>query len=117
MTETLTEEERLAQEELEGEILAWAKEYAEKHGYELNPDEKRLRVVIKGLARNLIKHGARYCPCRIRTGDQEKDRVIICPCIYHEKEIEEEGMCHCNLFFRKNESGALVRVDPGEKES
>lgn len=114
MTEPAKEKERPGQEELEGEILAWAKEYAALHGYELNPDEKRLRVVIKGLARNLAKHGARYCPCRIRTGDQEKDRLIICPCIYHEKEIADQGMCHCNLFFRRNESGELVRVEPGE---
>jgi ferredoxin-thioredoxin reductase catalytic chain len=103
MTDPAKEKERLEQEKLEGKFLAWAKEYAEKHGYEMNPDEKRFRVVIKGLARNLTKLGARYCPCRIRTGEGEEDRAIICPCIYHEKEIEQEGMCHCNLFFRRQE--------------
>jgi len=117
MTGAVTKEDYLEQEKLEGEILAWAKEYAAKHSYVLNPDEKKLRVVIKGLARNLTKHGARYCPCRVRTGEQEKDRLIICPCIYHEKEIEQEGMCHCNLFFRWQESGKLTRVEHGEKES
>ena len=106
------EKERLEQEKLEEEILASAKEYAAKHGYVLNPDEKKLRVIIKGLARNMIKHGAQYCPCRLRIGDTEKDRAIICPCIYHEKEIAEEGRCHCNLFFRRKESGELVQMGP-----
>jgi ferredoxin-thioredoxin reductase catalytic chain len=105
MTEPLNDDERLRQEELEREILAWAKEYAEKHGYILNPDEKRLRTAIKGLARNQIKHGERYCPCRVRSGDREKDRQIICPCVYHVKEIEEAGMCHCSLFFKKTKDG------------
>ena len=54
---------------------------------------------------NLVcdKHGERYCPCRIRSGDTEKDRLIICPCAYHEDEIENEGHCHCNLFFLPGE--------------
>ncbi|MDD1720196.1 MAG: ferredoxin:thioredoxin reductase [Methanoregulaceae archaeon] len=110
MTGPVEKDDRLIQETVEEEILAWAKDFAEKNGYILNPDEKRLRTVIRGLARNQVKHGERYCPCRIRSGDQEKDRHIICPCVYHGKEIEEEGMCHCNLFFRRMKDG-LVPVE------
>ena len=33
------------------------------------------------------------CPCR-------KEEVP-CPCPMHEKEIEDTGACHCNLFVRK----------------
>jgi len=89
----------------EKEILAWARGYAKKHGYKLNPEEKRLESVIKGLARNKQRFGARYCPCRIRSGDSEKDKNIVCPCIYHDKEIDEQGSCHCNLFFSEETSG------------
>ncbi len=39
----------------ESEILAWAREYARVHHWTLNPDEKRLMVVIRGLARNRKK--------------------------------------------------------------
>ena len=85
----------------EKEIRAWAEEYA-KNGLVLNPDAKVLATVIRGLARNRKKFGERYCPCRIRSGDKEKDRDIICPCIYHKEEIAGEGHCHCNLFFRKD---------------
>ncbi|MGR3220281.1 MAG: ferredoxin-thioredoxin reductase catalytic domain-containing protein [Candidatus Anammoxibacter sp.] len=44
------------------------------------------------------KYGFDYCPCRIVTGDKEKDDKIICPCVYHEEEIKRDGKCHCDLF-------------------
>jgi len=93
-----TEEEALYQE-----ILSWVREYAEEKGLALNTDDRQLTAVIRGLVRNRLKHGERYCPCRIRSGDTEKDRLIICPCAYHEDEIENEGHCHCNLFFLPGE--------------
>ncbi len=85
----------------EQEILDSVAEYAKKHGYFLNPEDKKLQNVIKGLARNMQKFGKQYCPCRIRSGDTEKDKEIVCPCKFHGKEIEEEGSCHCNLYFKK----------------
>ncbi|MCX6700674.1 MAG: ferredoxin:thioredoxin reductase [Methanomicrobiales archaeon] len=91
--------------EEEKEILAWAAEYAETHGYRLNPEEKRLESVIRGLAKNNQRFGVGYCPCRIRSGDIETDKSIVCPCIYHDQEIKEQGSCHCNLFFSKETSG------------
>ena len=91
----LTKEE----EDLYNEILSWAREYAKERGLALNTDDRQFTAVIRGLVRNRLKHGERYCPCRIRSGDPEKDRLIICPCAYHEDEIEGEGHCHCNLFF------------------
>lgn len=78
-----------------------AKQLAKEKGYILNVDERQLEAVLRGLARNQERFGAAYCPCRLRSGDPEKDRVIVCPCIYHEKEIDEEGTCHCRLFFKK----------------
>ena len=85
----------------EEEILAWAKKYAAEHGFRVNPDEKQLATVIRGLARNKAKHGEVYCPCRLKSGDPEKDKNIICPCVFHEDEIAKEGSCHCNLYFRE----------------
>jgi len=82
------------------EILSWIRRYAEEKGLALNPDDRQFRAVVRGLVRNRLRHGERYCPCRIRSGDPEKDRLIICPCTYHEEEIAGEGHCHCNLFFR-----------------
>ncbi len=83
------------------QIRAWAKKYAKERGWVLNTDERQLNTVLRGLARNKERLGEQYCPCRLRSGDPEKDRIIICPCIYHEEEIAKEGKCHCNLFFKK----------------
>ncbi len=81
------------------EILAWARRYAKERGWILNPDIHQLDVVIRGLARNERRFGARYCPCRIRSNDPVQDREIVCPCIFHEQEIAEDRHCHCTLFF------------------
>ena len=86
----------------ESEILTDSEEYARKRGWVLNPDKKILSTVIRGLARNEKKFGERYCPCRLRSGDKEKDRANICPCIYHEDEIAKDGHCLCQLYFRKD---------------
>jgi ferredoxin-thioredoxin reductase catalytic subunit len=83
----------------EEELLAWAQHYAKKHGWKLNPDEKQLATVIRGLARNKARFGRPYCPCRIRSGNEERDRIIECPCIYHKDEIANEGSCHCRLYY------------------
>jgi len=88
--------------EREREIRAWAEEYARKNGWILNPDERVVAVVIRGIARNEMKLGARYCPCRIRSGNPKKDKALVCPCAYHQGEVGKEGHCHCNLFFRKD---------------
>ena len=61
----------------------------------------RVDEVAKGLALRQEKFGKRYCQCRIITGDADEDRKIICPCVYHEEELKEHGMCHCKLFVTK----------------
>lgn len=86
-------------EEQEEAVRTWAEQYASEHGWRLNPDDKQRGAVIKGLARNTEKFGAAYCPCRIRSGDAEKDKKIICPCIYHQDELDQAGRCTCNFFY------------------
>jgi ferredoxin-thioredoxin reductase catalytic chain len=89
--------------DLQEAILAWAQGYATARDWKVNPNEKQLGAVIKGLARNTTRFGEQYCPCRMRTGDLEKDKEIICPCIYHEDEVKNDGYCHCRLFFGSEE--------------
>lgn len=81
------------------EMLAWAQSEADRCGLRLNPDERQRGTVIRGLVRNRERFGAQYCPCRIRSGDPEKDAAIVCPCVHREEEIDAAGRCHCNLFF------------------
>jgi ferredoxin-thioredoxin reductase catalytic subunit len=84
----------------EEDMLKWAHGYARKHNWSLNTDEKQLSTVIKGLVRNKTKFGKPYCPCRLRSGDEEKDRAIECPCVYHKEEVATQGHCHCHLYFK-----------------
>ena len=75
-------------------------DYAAEKGYTMNPDVQMLERIVKGMAKIKENKGETYCPCRLVTGDREEDKKIICPCIYHESEIEEHGHCHCYLFFK-----------------
>jgi len=84
----------------EADMIKWVEGYAKKQGFVLNPDAKQFSTVIRGLVRNKTKFGRPYCPCRLRSGDEEKDRSIECPCIFHKEEIATRGQCHCNLFFK-----------------
>ena len=73
-----------------------------KAGIKLNPDENKTEGIIKGLLRNKEIKGEIYCPCRIPTGDKEKDKEIICPCVFHRGEIELQEHCKCFLFVNKD---------------
>lgn len=75
--------------------------YSLKSGYSLNKNKEILDLILTGLSKNKEKYGYPYCPCRIITGNTLKDKDKICPCKYHIKEIENNGSCHCNLFYKK----------------
>lgn len=77
------------------------KDYADSQGFILNPNEKALEGIIRGLLRNKQFKGDIYCPCRTVTGNKEEDKKIVCPCIYHKTEIKEMNHCKCTLFWKK----------------
>ena len=79
-----------------------SKVYADSVGIQLNPDEQVVGGIVKALFKNKETKGDLYCPCRIVTGDKEKDKEIVCPCVYHRGEIELQGFCHCRLFVKKD---------------
>jgi ferredoxin-thioredoxin reductase catalytic subunit len=85
--------------ESESEMRERLQAYADSQGFVLNSDIDRLSLVMKGLHNNAVKHGAPYCPCRIRTSDPEENNRIICPCAFHKDEIKQHGFCHCHLFY------------------
>lgn len=83
------------------EIIQEYQKYAKENGFELNSDKKIVESLVQALVQREKKIGKRYCPCRRITGNEDEDKKIICPCIYHRKEIEKDGRCHCNLFVKK----------------
>ncbi len=87
------------EDEVYNNILEFARKYAQMKGYVLNPDPEKLHEIIAALAYNQKTYGFRYCPCRPLSGDPKEDAKKICPCFWHQKEIEEMGHCHCGLFW------------------
>lgn len=83
------------------QLIEIFRKYAEKQGFQLQPDEELLGGIIQGLLENEKKFGHRYCPCRAITGDRLRDARIICPCAYHKEEIRTMGHCLCGLFVAK----------------
>jgi len=67
--------------------------------YRLNPNGKAVDALVDGLAKRKARFGDYYCPCRVVTGNAEKDALNVCPCSTHEEEIAASGKCHCGLFF------------------
>jgi len=70
--------------------------------WELNPNEEVTEGVIFGLARHKLLYGKRFCPCYMVIEENGKFKSAddrICPCKPAiEKEIPEEGKCHCGIF-------------------
>ncbi|MFA5368548.1 MAG: ferredoxin-thioredoxin reductase catalytic domain-containing protein [Candidatus Paceibacterota bacterium] len=82
------------------ELIQQYREYAQEKGFKLNPNEKIVEGVIKGLLLREELFGEKYCPCRKMTNDKIEDKKIICPCVYHLEEVEKDGHCYCNLFVK-----------------
>lgn len=97
----MTEPEQQALQRALGRVTRAAERHAQKGCCALNPDPAARRHVLLGLARNLVRHGRAYCPCRDVTGDPAKDRPNICPCRTHRAEIARIGECECGLLVAK----------------
>jgi ferredoxin-thioredoxin reductase catalytic chain len=71
---------------------------AEASGYHLNPDEEFTRGLVEGLLTNEQRYGYRACPCRLASGEKQKDLDIICPCDYRDPDLVDWGACYCALY-------------------
>jgi len=72
-------------------------------GWVYNPNEDVNEGVTMGLARNKIIYNKRFCPCFMVIGETKEEQKAadnrICPCKPAiEKEIPEDGACHCGIF-------------------
>ena len=83
-------------------LIKKLEEHAKAKGFVLNPNKRIVENIAKALLKKEANVGAQYCPCRVVTGNKEEDKKIICPCIFHEKEVEDDGHCFCRLFYRGN---------------
>ncbi len=91
--------EEYTKKDIEKTIKQYEK-YAEENGFKLNPEKNVVNGIAKGLLANEKRYGERYCPCRRVKGNKEEDKNKICPCQWHKKEIEKQGHCLCQLFYK-----------------
>lgn len=79
---------------------------AEKKRWRVNPDPELVRDFAESLIENKKNYGMATCPCRLVTGKKEVDRLIICPCVYAEDDINEYGRCYCGLYLSRDKEPA-----------
>jgi len=72
---------------------------ARHQGWKLNRDGGFLEILIEGLTVNFNRYGYYLCPCRDTAGDRERDKDVICPCIYCRPDQIEYGHCFCALYL------------------
>ena len=72
--------------------------YAASQGICLNKDREFVMDILRGLLTNEARYGYRSCPCRLSWGEREKDKDIVCPCVYRDPDIKEFGSCFCGLY-------------------
>lgn len=70
----------------------------EPKGYFFNRDKNKVLELLEGLVLNKERYGYMSCPCRLASGDREKDKDIICPCEYREPDVRDYGSCYCALY-------------------
>lgn len=83
------------------ELYGKLKKVQEPKGYYFSDNRERVMELLEALLVNRERYGYMACPCRLASGDREKDRDIICPCVYREPDVAEFGSCYCNLYVSK----------------
>ncbi len=73
----------------------------ESKGYYFNRDKEKVLDILRDLLVNRERYGYMSCPCRLTSGDRERDKDIICPCEYRAPDVKEYGSCYCNLYVSR----------------
>ncbi len=93
------------------QLYEMLKKIQDPKGYFFNKDKDVVFDLLKGLLINKERYGYMSCPCRLASGNYEKDKDIICPCVYRAPDVEEFGSCYCNLYVSKKwNDGSIPNV-------
>ena len=88
----------------------------EPKGYFFNSDREKTFELLRSLLINKDRYGYTSCPCRLASGDRDRDRDIICPCDYREPDVAEYGSCYCALYVSEDwNSGRIMRRSVPER--
>ncbi|QOY52828.1 ferredoxin-thioredoxin reductase catalytic domain-containing protein [Candidatus Sulfurimonas baltica] len=99
--------------------VAFTDKVINQFGWEYNPQDEVNEGVQMGLARNKMMYNKLFCPCFMVEdvdGKPQSTGNRTCPCTPAiEKEIPEEGKCHCGIFCTP-EYAARQRIEMGMEE-
>lgn len=79
-------------------------------GYNLNPDIEFTKGLVESLLVNERRYGYWNCPCRLSSGDRQKDLDIICPCDYRDADVAEFGACYCALYVSRDVISGTIKT-------
>jgi len=83
----------------------------EPKGYFFNNEREKVMDLLEALLTNKDRYGYMACPCRLAAADREKDRDIICPCVYREPDVEEFGSCYCALYVSADWNAGKIKKE------
>jgi ferredoxin-thioredoxin reductase catalytic chain len=84
-------------------VAAWKQFSDQSPTIRLTDKTDEVELLSQGVLENLHNRGQRYCPCRITTGDRQKDLNLICPCNFlKQPAYKETGECWCGLFVKRD---------------
>ncbi|MBW1801924.1 MAG: ferredoxin:thioredoxin reductase [Deltaproteobacteria bacterium] len=93
------------------ELYEMLRKVQEPKGYFFNKDRERVDELLNALIENKNRYGYMSCPCRLASGDREKDKDIICPCAYREADVAEFGSCYCNFYVSQDWNDGKIPVE------
>ena len=85
-----------------GESYEKFKKEAEETGYNVSPDIDFVEMLLENIKVNMDRYGYGACPCRLASGDKEKDLDLICPCDYRDDDLNDYGACFCALYVSQD---------------
>lgn len=77
------------------------KKSQEPKGFYFSNNKEMVFELLQGLIDNKSRYGYMCCPCRLSSGEREKDKDIMCPCVYREEDVKNYGSCYCNLYVSR----------------
>lgn len=83
------------------ELYQMLKKSQETKEIYFNKDKDLVFELLESLMANKKRYGYMSCPCRLACNDREKDKDIVCPCVYREPDLKEYGACYCGLYISK----------------
>ncbi len=93
------------------ELYEMLKKVQEPKGFFFNKDKDRVLEILQDLLVNKERYGYMSCPCRLASGDREKDRDIFCPCAYRADDVKNYGSCYCNLYVSREWNEGKIEHD------